>query len=81
MGMGQRVNPHTLRVGVFGNFDVLTNNEFGSIDDGSRKFLREKISNVSFCSLGLNGRRIKLKRILGNHNYKKAVNKVKVLSR
>ena len=79
-GMGQKVNPHTIRVGVIKNFDFVWLEEDDIIDNQSKLYLEKKISRLSL-SVGLCDRKINLIKILGKNKYKKLVNKVKTLSR
>ena len=85
MGMGQRVNPHNLRVGVIKDFNSdIWYDESQNIDYESRKYLKYRLSsnlNVSAYTLSLIERKIKLERLLGKTCYKKVVNSVKILSR
>ena len=79
-GMGQKVNPHTVRVGVIKNFDSVWLIEDDIIDNQSKLYLKTKILGISL-STGLYDRKIKLIKMLGKNKYKKLVSKVKTISR
>lgn len=75
-GMGQRVNPHTLRT-------VMSKNEDKSFwineDSKNKEFYHN--SDLSISNFGLFERKIKLEKRLGKQNYKKIVKRAKTLRR
>ncbi len=70
--MGQKVNPHGLRIGLIKNWD----SEWCSEQNENGIFISNDMIHHSFKN-----RKIHLVQLLGNKRYKKTVNKVKTLSR
>lgn len=70
--MGQKVNPHSLRVGVISDFD----SKWYPENNNSEMFISEEMIHHS-----LQNRRIHLVQLFGKKKYKKITNKVKQLSR